>query len=162
MLGLPCFFFEVVSSPQREENLLLRLLADLDMACVLLLTPDSPVRAATCQRHMASEERLQQPLHTPPTQPWGLGGKKANPMAAKGTHCWDSGGAARPVPSHCRLTHFSQHQIPNIEMGSTHHPHHFLAFILKQPNHHRTKPRHQGRVWVFYFSFPSKVSKLDM
>lgn len=49
MLGLPCFFFEVVSSPQRDENRLLRLLADLDMACVLLLTPDSPVRAATCK-----------------------------------------------------------------------------------------------------------------
>lgn len=58
MLGLPCFFFEVVSSPQREENLLLRLLADLDMACVLLLTPDSPVRAATCQCHMVLESKV--------------------------------------------------------------------------------------------------------
>lgn len=97
MLGLPCFFFEVVSSPQREENLLLRLLADLDMACVLLLTPDSPVRAATCQRHMASEERLQQPLHPPPTQPWGLGGKKANPMA-------DIVGTVGVLPGQCLLT----------------------------------------------------------
>lgn len=32
MVGRPCFFLEVVSRPQREENLLLRLLADLDMA----------------------------------------------------------------------------------------------------------------------------------
>lgn len=42
------FFFEVVSSPQREENLLLRLLQERDMACVRRLTPVS-VRAATCK-----------------------------------------------------------------------------------------------------------------
>lgn len=47
ILGRPCFFLEVVSRPHREENLLLRLLADLDMAWVRLLTPVSPVRAAT-------------------------------------------------------------------------------------------------------------------
>lgn len=75
MLGLPCFFFEVVSSPQREENLLLLLLADLDIACVLLLTPDSPVRAATCQCHMASASELQQPQHTAPSN-WGVWGGK--------------------------------------------------------------------------------------
>lgn len=40
------FFFEVVSRPQREENLLLRLLQERDMACVRRLTPVS-VRAAT-------------------------------------------------------------------------------------------------------------------
>lgn len=39
-------FFEVVSRPQREENLLLRLLQERDIACVRLLTPIS-VRAAT-------------------------------------------------------------------------------------------------------------------
>lgn len=39
-------FFEVVSRPQREENLLFRLLQERDMACVRLLTPIS-VRAAT-------------------------------------------------------------------------------------------------------------------
>lgn len=78
MLGLPCFFLEVVSSPQREEKRLLRLLADLDMACVLLLTPDSPVRAATCQwQDTASEPELQQPLHTDPPKrgAWGKKGK---------------------------------------------------------------------------------------
>ena len=42
------FFFEVVSRPQREENLLLRLLQERDMACVRRLTPVS-VRAATCK-----------------------------------------------------------------------------------------------------------------
>ena len=47
MLGCPfVFFFEVVSRPQREENLLLRLLAERDMALVRRLTPLS-VRAAT-------------------------------------------------------------------------------------------------------------------
>ena len=40
------FFFEVVSSPQRDENLLLRLLLERDMACVRRLTALS-VRAAT-------------------------------------------------------------------------------------------------------------------
>ena len=44
------FFFEVVSRPHREENLLLRLLQERDMACVLRLTPFS-VRAATCKQH---------------------------------------------------------------------------------------------------------------
>lgn len=43
------FFFEVVSRPQREENLLLRLLQERDMACVRRLTPVS-VRAATCKK----------------------------------------------------------------------------------------------------------------
>lgn len=42
------FFFEVVSRPQREENLLLRLLHERDIACVRRLTPIS-VRAATCK-----------------------------------------------------------------------------------------------------------------
>lgn len=44
------FFFEVVSRPHREENLLLRLLQERDMACVLRLTPFS-ARAATCKQH---------------------------------------------------------------------------------------------------------------
>lgn len=41
------FFFEVVSRPHSEENLLLRLLQDRDMAWARRLTPIS-VRAATC------------------------------------------------------------------------------------------------------------------
>lgn len=125
MLGLPCFFFEVVSSPQREENLLLRLLADLDMACVLLLTPASPVRAATCQCHTASALELQQPQHTP-HQTGGLGGKKANPTATQGSFSvlgqWGC----------CQAAAFSlqiNSLLPtsNTEMDSTHHHHRFLA-----------------------------------
>lgn len=46
------FFFEVVSRPQREENLLLRLLQERDIACVRRLTPIS-VRAATCKNMRA-------------------------------------------------------------------------------------------------------------
>lgn len=118
MLGLPCFFFEVVSSPQREENLLLLLLADLDMACVLLLTPDSPVRAATCQWHTASARELQQPQHTAPPN-WG---EKANPMATKASHCWDTGDAAFSLQINSLLP--ASHS----QMDTAHHPHHFLVF----------------------------------
>lgn len=48
------FFFEVVSRPQREENRLLRLLQERDMACARRLTPAS-VRAATCKNTRASQ-----------------------------------------------------------------------------------------------------------
>lgn len=47
------FFFEVVSKPHSEENLLLRLLQERDMACVRRRIPVS-VRAATCGRQRGS------------------------------------------------------------------------------------------------------------
>lgn len=53
------FFFEVVSRPQREENLLLRLLQERDIACVRRLTPIS-VRAATWKSITAQSYNMTQ------------------------------------------------------------------------------------------------------
>lgn len=123
MLGLPCFFFEVVSSPQREENLLLRLLADLDMACVLLLTPDSPVRAATCQHHTASGPELLQPQHTPHQ----TGGGKGKSYGNRGFFL--TAGTVGMLPGAAfSLQINSLLPASNIEVDSTYHQHCFSAF----------------------------------
>lgn len=88
------------------------------------LCPSPHARLPRASRHLPMPRgfstRAAAPQHKPPN--WGVWGEKeANPMGTQGSHCWDSGDAARLLPSPCKLTHFCQHPIANIEMDSTHH-----------------------------------------
>lgn len=96
MLGRPCFFLEVVSRPQREENLLLRLLVDLDMAWVRRRTPVSPVRAATWGQQGGTSARQMCQDHTPGRQ--GL--HQVSPFKNCSSTC-------RPTPKHLILDSYT-------------------------------------------------------
>lgn len=89
MLGRPCFFLEVVSRPQREENLLLRLLVDLDMAWVRRLTPVSPVRAATWGRQRGTWARQMRQDRAPARR----GSHQVSPLKNRSSTC-------RPTAKH--------------------------------------------------------------